>query len=103
MVSLLRLSATGPADVAHTSAWQTSVGADSIGLVSGPPPAVSAKAAYVFDANLGFTYYTKNADLELPMASCTKIMTMLLAVEHASLDETITAGADAAALVRPDS
>ncbi len=64
---------------------------------------MSAKAAYVFDANLGFAYYTKNADLELPMASCTKIMTMLLAVEHAPLNQVISVGADAAALVRPDS
>lgn len=102
IVSLLRLAGTGPAGAAHTSVWQTLSGADSINAV-GPPPLVSAKAAYVFDANLGFTYYTKDADLELPMASCTKIMTMLLAVEHAPLDEVITVGADAAALVRPDS
>jgi serine-type D-Ala-D-Ala carboxypeptidase (penicillin-binding protein 5/6) len=102
LVSLLRLAGTGPAGAAHTSAWQTSSGSGSINAV-GPPPSVSAKAAYVFDADLGFTYYTKNADLELPMASCTKIMTMLLAVEHAPLDMVITVGADAAALVRPDS
>ncbi len=37
------------------------------------------------------------------MASCTKIMTMLLAVERGSLDQVVTIGADAAALVRPDS
>ena len=102
VVSLLRLSGTGPAGAAHTSVWQTSSGSVNIEAVGSPPP-VSAKAAYVFDADLGFTYYTKNADLELPMASCTKIMTMLLAVEHAPLDMMITVGADAAALVRPDS
>src|SRR5260221_6958604 len=37
------------------------------------------------------------------MASCTKIMTALLAVEHGSLDQVITVGADAHALVRADS
>lgn len=70
---------------------------------SGPPPNVAAHAAFVYDAGLGFVYYTKNADQELPMASCTKVMTALLAVEHGSLDQVITVGADAHALVRDDS
>jgi D-alanyl-D-alanine carboxypeptidase (penicillin-binding protein 5/6) len=37
------------------------------------------------------------------MASCTKVMTALLAVEHGSLDQIITVGADAHRLVGPDS
>lgn len=66
-------------------------------------PYVAAVAAYLFDVNTGTVLYSKDADEELPMASCTKIMTALLAVEHGKLDQVITVGADAHALVRPDS
>ena len=71
------------------------------GAVTGTAPAIAAQAAFVYDADLGFVFYSKNADLELPMASCTKIMTALLAVERGSLDQMVTIGADAAALAAP--
>jgi serine-type D-Ala-D-Ala carboxypeptidase (penicillin-binding protein 5/6) len=71
------------------------------GSVTGTSPAITAKAAFVYDADLGFVFYSKNGDLELPMASCTKIMTALLAVERGSLDQMVTIGADAAALAAP--
>jgi D-alanyl-D-alanine carboxypeptidase len=99
--ALVKLAALGPAGAPHAANAVTYGGA--VGFTSGQPPAVTAKAAYVFDANLGFAYYAKDADQELPMASCTKIMTALLAVEHGSLDQVITVGPDAAALVRADS
>lgn len=73
------------------------------GITIGSPPTVTAPSAYVFDATTGFVYYAKGSDEERPMASCTKIMTALLAVEHGNLDQMIPIGADAAALVRPDS
>jgi D-alanyl-D-alanine carboxypeptidase (penicillin-binding protein 5/6) len=66
-------------------------------------PDVAAVAAYVLDADTGAIYYAKDADEERPMASTTKIMTALLAVERGTLDQTITVGADAQALVRRDS
>ena len=101
LVSLFNMAAVGSAGAPHFAVVRASDGA--VEIQSGPAPSVTAKAAYVFDADLGFAYYSKDADLELPMASCTKIMTALLAVEHGSLDEVVTVGADAAALVRPDS
>ncbi|HEX6797096.1 MAG TPA: serine hydrolase [Ktedonobacterales bacterium] len=70
-------------------------------LTLGNPPAVTATAAFVYDPDLGFVYYAKDADQELPMASCTKIMTALLAVERGNLDQMVTIGADAAALAAP--
>src|SRR5258706_1013285 len=75
----------------------------AVGFSVGQPPSVTARSAYVFDADLGFAYFNYHANDELPMASCTKIMTALLAVEHGSLDQVITVGADAHALVRADS
>jgi D-alanyl-D-alanine carboxypeptidase len=99
--TLSQMSALGEAGRPHLTNALTFGGA--VGFTSGQPPTVTAKAAYVFDANLGRAYYAKDADEELPMASCTKIMTALLAVEHGSLDQTVAVGADAAALVRADS
>ena len=73
------------------------------GITVGQAPAVTAKAAFVFDADTGLVYYSKDANDELPQASCTKVMTLLLAVERGNLDQMVTVGADAHALVNPDS
>jgi len=102
VATLARMSAGGPNGTAQTANALTSGRAADFSPF-GTPPQVTAKAAFVFDADLGLTYYTKNADLELPMASTTKVMTALLAVERGSLGQMIKVGADAAALVRSDS
>jgi len=57
--------------------------------------AVDAKAAVLIDAASGRVLYGKNENEKLPMASCTKIMTALIALENASLDEEVTAGKNA--------
>lgn len=69
----------------------------------GTPPIITAHAGFLFDADTGLVLYAKNADEELPQASCTKIMTALIAIERLPLDQVITVGADAHALVNPDS
>ncbi len=51
---------------------------------------ISAKAAIVVNAATGEIIYSENADLKLPMASTTKIMTALLLCENADLDEVVT-------------
>ena len=99
--SLSRMAAAGPAGVAHDANPRLLGGA--VGFSGGLPPPVTAPAAFVFDADTGFTYYSKNANEELQMASCTKVMTLLLAVERGNLNQMVTIGPDAAALVRPDS
>lgn len=50
-------------------------------------PSVSAKSAIV--TSNGCTLYEKNADVRLPMASTTKLMTAILALESCPLDEQI--------------
>jgi len=99
--SLAHMAAAGPAGITRIAHTKTLAGAANFS--SGPPPTVTAEAAYVFDPSLGFVYYAKDANAELPMASCTKVMTLLLAVERGNLNEIVTVGPDAAALVRPDS
>ncbi len=53
-------------------------------------PEVSAESAIVMEVNTGTILYAKNIHEELYPASTTKIMTCLLAVENASLSDTIT-------------
>ena len=57
---------------------------------------VPAQAAYLFEANSGRVLYAKNENVRLPMASTTKIMTALLAVESGRLRETVTVPEEAA-------
>lgn len=87
----------------QSSVTSANVSGATFKLISVNSPYVAAVAGYVFDANTGTVLYSKDANEELPMASCTKIMTALLAVEHGNLDQVITVGADAHALVRSDS
>lgn len=56
--------------------------------------AVSARAYCLIDEASGRVIVASNADKRMPMASTTKIMTGLLAVESGKLDETITVEAD---------
>ena len=51
---------------------------------------VSAKAAVLIDADTKTVLYSKNADTRLAMASTTKIMTALLALESDKRDEKFT-------------
>lgn len=54
-------------------------------------PTVSAPEAIVVEATSGDVAYSKNPDTRRPMASTTKLMTALLALEHGGLGETVTA------------
>ena len=60
-----------------------------------PNENVPAQAAYLIEANSGRVLLAKNENTRLPMASTTKIMTALLAIESGRLEETV-AVADAA-------
>ena len=64
------------------------------GLAS-EPFTVEAKAAVLIDGASGRILFVQNADEMLPMASTTKIMTAILALENCSLDEMVTAGKNA--------
>ena len=53
-------------------------------------PEVSAQSAIVVEASTGAVLYEKDADTSRPMASTTKLMTALVAVEAGGLDEVVT-------------
>ena len=51
---------------------------------------VSAHAATLYEPTTQQFLFTKNADVRLPMASTTKIMTAIVALENADLDDLVT-------------
>ncbi len=53
-------------------------------------PEINAKAAGIFDFNGKKFLYTKNIKEKLPIASLTKIMTAIIALESFDLDEIVT-------------
>lgn len=62
-----------------------------------PEPAqLYAKAAVLMDADTGRVLYGKNENEILPMASTTKIMTCIVALENGSLEDRVTVSAYAA-------
>ncbi len=53
------------------------------------PPSVSAESAVLIELSSGEVIYSKNADSRLPMASTTKIMTALTALESCDISKKI--------------
>ncbi len=56
---------------------------------------VSAKAAVLIEAESGRVLFEKNPDSRLPMASTTKIMTALVALESGDLERNVTVAGEA--------
>ncbi len=56
------------------------------------PPQVSGKAALLMDGKSGEILYTYNADVPLPPASTTKILTGIIAIEETELTDIVTGG-----------
>jgi serine-type D-Ala-D-Ala carboxypeptidase (penicillin-binding protein 5/6) len=60
-----------------------------------PPLAGSAQAAILMDRDSGRILFSKNADKEMKIASLTKIMTALVAIEQSKMDSIVTIGPNA--------
>lgn len=61
----------------------------------GTPPSVSARSAYLLDADTGNMLANINGQQRLPMASTTKIMTAIITLEQGNLDQRVTISQDA--------
>lgn len=59
-------------------------------------PPIKAKSAIVMDATTGKVLYSKNAEEQRYPASTTKMMSLIVALEHGKLDELVTASKNAA-------
>lgn len=82
---------------AHTAVAQAAEGLPE-GTPEGVDISLYATAAVLMDADSGRVLYGKNADTVLAMASTTKIMTCILVLENASLDDLVTVSAYAASM-----
>jgi D-alanyl-D-alanine carboxypeptidase (penicillin-binding protein 5/6) len=58
---------------------------------SGPPRVDGAKAAIVMEASTGDVLYSRNADEHRSIASTTKLMTVLVALQRTDLDDIFSA------------
>ncbi len=56
---------------------------------------VSASSAIVLEASTGRVLYEKNAHKKMPMASTTKVMTALVALEYGNLSDVVTVSKNA--------
>lgn len=79
LVALLGLGAPG---AAASGAPTAQARASAAG-----PPALAVRAAEIIEASTGQTLYARNADAGLAIASATKIMTALITLQHAGLDQ----------------
>ena len=71
-------------------------------LVTDSSIAKTAKGAFLYDMATGTVIYAKNPDGKLYPASLTKVMTALIALENADLDEMVTVSVAAVADMDPE-
>lgn len=97
--SILALSTSGGGDGYLTSQLSPSnqeeieARAALPGEIAAPP--LNAAAGFLIDPDTGDVLYEKNADQSLPMASTTKIMTAVVVMENARLEEDVYISANA--------
>jgi serine-type D-Ala-D-Ala carboxypeptidase (penicillin-binding protein 5/6) len=81
---------------AATLAWAAAL-ASAVALaiparaMGSPPPRLAVEAAALLEAGTGQQLYGLRKGAELPIASTTKIMTALIALQHARLDRVLAA------------
>jgi len=68
---------------------------DPVLTVQGTPPPIQSAAAYLLDADTNHVLVKKKKKKRLPMASTTKIMTALLAIQKGKPDQIVTVQQDA--------
>jgi len=73
-------------------------GQETPGGDTAPPFQLYAQSAVLMDADSGRVLFEKNGYEQRPMASTTKIMTLILTLENANLDEIVTVSEYAAGM-----
>jgi len=70
----------------------------SVEVFNDKAPDINARSAIVIDFDSGRVLYEKNAYQKRPMASTTKIMTAIVALEYGNLDDVVTVSKNAASI-----
>ena len=79
------------ADDLNEEEFVTSVFEDySIEVFGENEPEINARSAIVMDFDSGRVLYEKNAWIKRPMASTTKVMTAIVALENGNMDDIVT-------------
>jgi serine-type D-Ala-D-Ala carboxypeptidase (penicillin-binding protein 5/6) len=81
---------TPPGEHVFSDVFPSTPSPTPILTVRGTPPPVAAKAVYLLDSDTGHTLVNINGQMRLPMASTTKIMTAMLVIERANLNQMVT-------------
>src|SRR5690554_6583990 len=63
-----------------------------------PIPEITAESAIVIEQNSGRILYSKDKDTQRSMASTTKIMTAIVAIENGNMDDLVTVSKEAAGI-----
>jgi len=71
-------------------AWTASAEPAGARAAAVAPPVPDARAFYIVNASNGEVLASHDAQVELPMASLTKLMTVIVALQHLKLDEEVT-------------
>lgn len=97
LCALCLVGATAPRAWADVRATDLILGetVESRGLPAVACPNVTAQYAMLVD-NGGTVYFSRDADVSSHIASITKVMTAIVALEHASLEDTVTVTPEAA-------
>lgn len=78
----------------HSSQGATVISATQVEVSPFERISIEARAAYVLDVKTGAVLFARNEEETLPLASITKLMTALVAREHASESVVITLNRD---------
>ena len=88
------LACVASTDVAASRAAAVAAGLDKAAAVAAPVP--NASAFYVVNASNGEVLASHDAQVELPIASITKLMTVIVALQHLKPDDEVTVTGSAA-------
>jgi|LSQX01.2.fsa_nt_gb D-alanyl-D-alanine carboxypeptidase (penicillin-binding protein 5/6) len=91
-------SETGRLTFSQLKGSTASVAVTSIDSAQNKPPVINASAAVVVEESTGRVLYSKNALERRSIASTTKIMTALLALENGNLEDKVIVSKRAAAI-----
>lgn len=94
LIPLLLFTPTGTKLLTDLQPAPTSI-PNPVLTVQGTPPSIRSSAVYLLDADTNHVLLNVNGEKRLPMASTTKIMTALLAIQKGNLDQIVTIQQDA--------
>ena len=91
LAAALTLGAAVPAVVAFPStAWADEMASEGTSFSADQPPVLASSAALLVDTDTNTVLFEQDADAQRYPASTTKVMTALLVLEHANLDDVVT-------------